>query len=307
MRAAPPRVSVVMIFLDAERFIAEAIDSVVAQTLGTWELLLVDDGSRDGSTAIARAYAARFSTIRYLEHPGHQNRGMSASRNLGIRHAAGEYLAFLDADDVYLPAKLERQTAILDTQPSAAMVYGASLHWYSWTGAPADVARDRRRKLGVPPDTLVPPPELVRRFLRFEAWTPGTCGVLLRRSVVAAVNGFEESFRGLFEDQAFFYKICLDHAVYVESGSWDRYRQHAASCCEVARREKRWSPDRRPNAARERFLVWLERYMDERHIRDPELVRELAQELFPYRHPIRYQLRRVAGRVRRIVIGAGSG
>jgi glycosyltransferase involved in cell wall biosynthesis len=302
-----PRVSVVMIFLDAERFMVEAIESVLAQTYLNWELLLVDDGSFDASTAIAREYAARYPAIRYLEHPGHHNLGMSASRNLGIRSIAGEYVAFLDADDVYLPEKLARQTAILARHPSAAMVYGATLHWYGWTGVPADVARDRPRKLGVPPDTLVQPPELVRRFLRFDAWTPGTCGVLLRRSVVEAVGGFEESFRGLFEDQAFFYKICLDHAVYVESGTWDKYRQHATSCCEVARREKQWSSDRRPNPARERFLAWLEHHVEERAIGDPELLQQLRQELFPYRHPLAYRLRRAAGRVRRMVGGVGPG
>src|SRR5258706_2880162 len=78
-------VSVVVIFLNAERFISEAVESVVAQTYGNWELLLVDDGSNDGSTEIARSYAAKFpDKIRYLEHHGHENRGMSASRNLGI-------------------------------------------------------------------------------------------------------------------------------------------------------------------------------------------------------------------------------
>lgn len=85
-----PLVSVVTIFLDAERFIEEAIESVFAQTYDRWELLLVDDGSTDRSRDVARRYAARYpSRVRYLEHPGHQNRGMSPSRNLGIAHAAG--------------------------------------------------------------------------------------------------------------------------------------------------------------------------------------------------------------------------
>src|SRR4051812_27035882 len=107
-------VSVITIFLDGERFLAEAVDSLLAQTYADWELLLVDDGSSDGSTAIARAYAAgRPERIRYLEHEGHANLGMSASRNLGLQHARGEYVAFLDADDVYRPEKLERQVALL--------------------------------------------------------------------------------------------------------------------------------------------------------------------------------------------------
>ena len=82
-------VSVVIIFLNAESFIEEAIESVLAQTYGRWELLIVDDGSTDGSKNIARDYAIKNSDkIIYLEHPEHQNKGMSASRNMGMLSAS---------------------------------------------------------------------------------------------------------------------------------------------------------------------------------------------------------------------------
>jgi glycosyltransferase involved in cell wall biosynthesis len=100
-----PLVSVIIIFLDEERFIQEAIESVFAQTYSHWELLLVDDGSKDASTQIARRCAeTNPGRVRYLEHEDHRNRGMSASRNLGLQHAKGDFIAFLDADDVWLPA-----------------------------------------------------------------------------------------------------------------------------------------------------------------------------------------------------------
>src|SRR5437773_1814225 len=154
-----PLVSVIIIFWNADRFLKEAIESVFAQTYRAWELLLVDDGSNDGSTAIARSYAERDSQhVRYLEHPGHVNRGMSASRNLGIHHAQGQYIAFLDADDVWLPHILEEQVAILESHPTAVMVYGALQWWYSWTGHPGDMRQDHMRALSVPPNTLVKPP-----------------------------------------------------------------------------------------------------------------------------------------------------
>ena len=110
-----PLVSAIIIFLNAEKFIEEAIESVFAQTYENWELLLVDDGSTDSSTRIALRYAEQHhDKVRYLEHSGHQNLGMSAARNLGISHAKGAYLAFLDADDVWLPRKLEQQVAIMN-------------------------------------------------------------------------------------------------------------------------------------------------------------------------------------------------
>src|SRR5919201_3701787 len=91
-----PEVSVVTIFKDAGAFLEEAIDSVQAQTFPGWELLLVDDGSSDQSTAIAQRHAEIHSQrMSYFEHPHHANLGMSASRNLGIARACGEFIAFL--------------------------------------------------------------------------------------------------------------------------------------------------------------------------------------------------------------------
>jgi cellulose synthase/poly-beta-1,6-N-acetylglucosamine synthase-like glycosyltransferase len=122
------KVSVIIPFLNAEKFIREAIESVFAQTYENWELLLIDDGSNDESTVIARSYAAEYpDKVRYLEHRGHQNLGKSTSRNLGIHNAGGDYLAFLDADDIFLPQKLERQVALLESRPWAGMVYGRTL------------------------------------------------------------------------------------------------------------------------------------------------------------------------------------
>src|SRR5215831_13859313 len=143
-----PLVSVIIIFLDAAKFIQEAIESIFSQTHDDWELLLVDDGSTDASTGISRRYAEQFpEKVRYLEHDKHRNRGMSATRNVGVRHATGNYIAFLDADDVWLPRKLERQVALLASHPDAAMVYGPSRYWFSWTGE--EVRHDYVRSLGV--------------------------------------------------------------------------------------------------------------------------------------------------------------
>src|ERR1043165_10106697 len=113
MAALPaPAVTAITIFLNEEKFLVEAVESVLAQSSQDWELLLVDDGSSDGSTEIARSYAERHpDRIRRLEHPGHANRGMSASRNLGVSQARGRYVGFLDADDVWLPGQLAEQCA----------------------------------------------------------------------------------------------------------------------------------------------------------------------------------------------------
>ena len=283
-----PLVSVTIIFLNAERFIEEAIESVLRQTYANWELLLVDDGSTDGSTEIARSYTEHESgKVRYLEHDRHENRGMSASRNLGIRYSQGKHIAFLDSDDVWLPHKLERQVAILHAHPEAGMVYGGSQYWHSWTGSAENTESDYVLELGIQPNTLVKPPTLLTLLLESKAPTPCPSDILLRRETVQNVGGFEESFLGpyqLFEDQAFLSKVYLQTPVFVSGECWDRYRQHADSCVSVA------------NAARRKYSVglfffhWLEGYLSAKGVTDIGVWQALRKKRWRYSHPEFYRL-----------------
>ncbi|MBW4593914.1 MAG: glycosyltransferase [Brasilonema angustatum HA4187-MV1] len=290
MKDHKPLVSVIMNFLNAEKFIEEAIESVLAQTYNKWELLLIDDGSTDSSTFIALRYAQKNpDQVIYLEHEAHQNLGKSTSRNLGIRKAKGDYIAFLDADDIWLPQKLERQIAILVAQPEVGMVCGSTLMWFSWTGKPDDLQRDYKRELGVPLNTLIQPPKLLTLLLQRKASTPTTCGVLLRREVVEDVGGFDESIQFIYEDQVFFIKVYLKAPVFVESGCWDRYRQHPDSCCHVAQKAGQYDPYGL-NPAELTFLKWVEKYLSEQELEDAQIWQALKEALRPYQHPILYQV-----------------
>jgi glycosyltransferase involved in cell wall biosynthesis len=287
-----PLVSCVIIFLNGEKFIEEAIQSVFAQTYSHWELFLVDDGSTDQSTDIAHRYAEQFPLkVRYLEHENHQNRGMSASRNLGIRHSQGAYIALLDADDIWLPDKLQHQVSVLSAQPQAAMACSLTQTWFSWTGNPEDAQRDSFFKLGVKPNQLIQPPGALLPILLEQADSPGTCGVLIHRSLIDQIGGFEESFRGMYEDQVFFTKVFLNASVYVEDICLDRYRQHANSACASAHTTGEYVSGGRPHPSREIFLNWLESYLIAQDIQDPNLWGTLKIALSPYRQPRRYALR----------------
>ncbi len=269
-------VSVIIIFLNAEKFLQEAIESVLAQCYPHWELLLVDDGSWDGSTQMARTYAAQSpAQVRYLEHPGHSNQGKGASRNLGICHAQGNYVAFLDADDIWLPNKLTEQAPILDAHPDVGMVYGNTRYWHSWTGRPDDRARDSMPLLGVPTGTVVTSPTLLARFLRGQAAVPCTCSLLVRRTVLLAVNGFEEDVHGisnLYEDQALYAKIVLATPVIALDSCTDWYRQHQESSSAVAQQNAE------DNVARLCFLNWLATYLSQHNIVDAEVWQALQKE-----------------------------
>jgi glycosyltransferase involved in cell wall biosynthesis len=251
-----PLVSAIIIFFNPGRYFEEAIESVFAQTYQNWELLLCDDGSTDGSTAIARQCAERFpEKVRYLEHAGHENRGMSATRNLGLRHARGEYVSWLDADDVWVPHKLERQVELSCANPEAAMVYGPLRLWFSWTGKDLDLRRDFIQDIGVPPNTLLQPPQLLVRFLQNDMHIPS--GVLIRRAVLEEIGGYEEAFRYDYEDVIVHSKVCLKWPVFASGESWYNYRQHDSSCCAESKRTGR-ERDRR-----QAFLNRLADYLRE--------------------------------------------
>jgi len=269
-----PLASAIIIFLNEERFLPEAIESVFAQTYEDWELLLVDDGSTDASTQIALRYAERYpEKVRYLEHPGHRNRGMSASRNLGVERAEGEYVAFLDADDVWLPRKLEQQVAILESHPEAGMLYGNAQYWYSWTGEPEDIQRDSVPKLGVQPNTLFEPPALLTLLFPFgTAPAPAVSNFLLRREVIERVGDFEEAFAGMFQDQVFFSKVYLKEPVFVAAECWSKYRQHPDSCFSV------WERTGQLHSSRLSYFNWLEKYLSEQGVKDTEIWKLLREE-----------------------------
>jgi glycosyltransferase involved in cell wall biosynthesis len=276
---ARPVVSAITIFYNGKRFLGEAIESVLAQTYPSWELLLVDDGSTDGASEIARSSAARHpDRIRYLEHPGHRNRGMSASRNLGLQQSRGALVAFLDSDDVWLPEKVARQVALLDAHPEAQITFGPTRLWYGWTGDPSDAARDTLRPIHDAPDGLYRPPQMLQRFLQGGALTPATCSVLIRREALSLTGGFEARFTGLYEDQAFFVKVFLRLPCYVTSVAFDLYRQHGESHCAVALREGQYSLDG-PTAALTDLYLWCVRYFVRERVTDSALWRALLSQL----------------------------
>jgi glycosyltransferase involved in cell wall biosynthesis len=267
-----PEVSVIVIFKDAEPFLEAAIASVYAQTFADWELLLVDDGSMDASTAIARRHAELGGgRVRYLEHADHANRGMSATRNLGIEHARGEFIAFLDADDELVPNALEDQVAVLRAHPRVGMVYGPLEYWYGWTGDPEDRARDFIHPIGVPVDRIYEPPSLIAHFVQNVGFAPA--GVLVRRELLERVGGYEESFPGLYEDQVFAAKVCRAAPVFASGRCWYRYRQHPSSCCLSAQREGRLE------ASRRLFLRWLVAYLDKEGLAGSHAWQQARKEL----------------------------
>jgi glycosyltransferase involved in cell wall biosynthesis len=278
-------VSVVIPVYNTARFLPETVESVLAQTYTCWELILVDDGSTDGATAIALEYAARYpGRVHYLEHPGHSNIGMCTSRNLGIERSKGEYIALLDSDDVWQAPKLQEQVALMEAHPEAGMVFGRTEYWKDWVGEGHIPGRNRFSLL-VPGVTIYTPPTLLKRSYPLGAAEHATMSdVLLRRSAMIEVEGFEEEFDShpLYEDQAFLAKIYLNVPVIGAEACWYRYRSHDKSCCSTTERDG--SEDR----CRRLYFEWLQRYLHRNHVSDREIWRLVRGRIRADRFPWLY-------------------
>ena len=288
---APPKLSVICVFYNAADYLAEAIDSVLAQEFKDFELLLVDDGSTDASGDIARGYARNAKDkVRYLVHPGNANQGISASRNVGLAAARAATVAFIDADDRWTPDKLGDQLTILDEHPGLDAVCGTVRYWRSWAGG-----EDEMIATGHVQDSMIHPPQaLLRVYPLGSAAAPCPSDLMLRRAKVLALGGFEEAFPTMYEDQAFLAKLYLDGTLYCADRHWLDYRLHDRSCMARAISEGRY------HEVRERFLRWFASYVRSRPNPPMRVRLALERALLRYRMPrLVKTLRPVAQLIRR--------
>ncbi len=223
---ATPETTVIIPVLNMRRYLADAVESVYAQTDPDWELILADDGSEDGSVELALEYVRRDSArVRVLAPSATDPHGASAARNRGLKIARGDFIAFLDADDIWLPEKLERQRNLLADYPEAAMTF-ARVHYFFENPAEGQGWDQPFAPLEA---RVYRPPELTVEFLRDANIYPCPTATLIRRSALLEVGGFEERFRKVRTDLAVWVKLSVHFPVYADSAFVARYRQHGQS------------------------------------------------------------------------------
>lgn len=214
MSESAPIVSVVMPVYNAAAYVADAIGSILKQTFTSFELIIVDDGSEDGSQRIAEQFAAADKRLRLIVQE--RNNGNYPSRNDGMAVARGEFIAVMDSDDISLPDRLKLQVQFLQEHPDYTMV-GSRVLLIDPEGAPIG-----------PKGGLFTKHEDIDAALMERKWAVVHPTVLMRRSAVEAVGGYREKFR-----------TCADHDIYIRLAELGRvanlpevllrYRQHYSS------------------------------------------------------------------------------
>jgi len=184
---AAPLVSAIIAVYNGEGCVARAIDSVLAQQFESFELIVVDDASRDATPRVLSRYGDRISVIRRK-----RNRGLAASRNYAVDHAQGQFVAFLDADDVWLQGRLAKTVEALQTHPTTTMAF-------------SDVVPVGPDGVPLAPTYLHPGmarPPLMEDLLEEGWWPILPSSVTIRRWVFDRVGGFAEEYKGAagFED-----------------------------------------------------------------------------------------------------------
>jgi glycosyltransferase involved in cell wall biosynthesis len=191
----PASIAVVIPAFEAESFVGRAIRSALEQTLTPHEIVVVDDGSSDGTGEIARSFGP---PVRCVRQP---NQGAAGARNRGVEEARADYVAFLDADDEWFPRHLERALEVLQRHPEL-MWFCAAYSIRFWSGRTLERRPDERY--------LIDEAYFENYFEMARGWNVSTCSIIARYELFEQVGGFDTSLR-VGEDQDLWLRIALRH------------------------------------------------------------------------------------------------
>ena len=215
MSMTKPVASVVIPTHNRRHYLRQAIESVLCQSCQDFELIVVDDGSTDGTGAVVAEYSQQYPAIRYEYQ---QNRGVAAARNRGIVLACGQFICFLDSDDIWKPHKLQTQLCFARENPHHSII-ASDIDSFSETGV-----RQRRAKQAMYP---VRDGDVLHELL-FHNWIQ-TSTVMARRDLLEDVGGFDESIGQFAEDWALWMRLAAKGPVHLHPEALVFYRLHADS------------------------------------------------------------------------------
>jgi len=205
-----PKVSVIIPVYNCEKYIAQTLDSVFSQSLQDFEVIVVNDGSTDRTEEVLSKYRQR------ITHLQNDHRGPASSRNRGLDVARGSHIAFLDADDLWHPAKLEKQLAFAEKHPEYGIITTDAAN-FDETGI-LDVSTAAFHK-------FIPSGDVLEHLL-FDNWI-GTSCAMIRRACFEKVGGFDEERFVWGEDWIMWMRVAAEYPVYFIDEVLVQYRMHS--------------------------------------------------------------------------------
>lgn len=206
-----PSVSVIMNCLNCDRYLGEALDSVFSQTYRDWEIIFWDNASTDNSAEIAKSYGEK---VKYFQ--SEKTYPLGKVRNLAIEKAAGEYIAFLDCDDIWLPDKLEKQIPIFNNDSKTGLVFSDAIY-FNEKGKTFQLY-DKKK----PPEGYVFGQLLKKNFLCLPT-------VVIKKETLSGLNEWFDSRFNCIEDADLFLRIAHDWKVAYVNDVLVKYRMHEKS------------------------------------------------------------------------------
>ncbi|RPJ61832.1 MAG: glycosyltransferase [Acidobacteria bacterium] len=234
MKIDSPSISVVIPACNQAGYLPKCIDSVLAQTYGDYEVIVIDDGSTDDTPAVARGFGDR---IRYIRQ---ENQGLAGARNTGLGCARAPFVALLDSDDIWLPSFLSSMMGLVRKRPDAAVFY-CGVVYVDQQGA--NLPQSGRMR-------ILPPQEFYETLLRFNFLIPST--IVMNRQNVMSAGSFDVAFRRLQDWELWIRLLKQGHVFAGSEECLVQYRVHPSSLsndadggCQAARAlvEKHFGPD----------------------------------------------------------------
>jgi len=243
-------ISVIVPVFNAASFVEQAVRSALDQT-ETCEVILVEDGSPDGSLQVCQELAEKYEKVRLLQHPGGVNKGPGASRNLGMQNAKFDFIAFLDADDFFLPDRFTETAKVFKNNPDCGGVYEAIgtivedeeararlLNSVDWKGELLTVVKE------------IPPEGLLEKLVLGGAGFFSIDGLVIKKSALIS-SGYMDSDLNLHQDTEFFFRLAAVARLYpgnlTEPVAKRRIHHH----------NRMSAPDAKNNIFASRLKMWI--------------------------------------------------
>ena len=236
-------ISVIIPVFNAASFVTQAVESALAQP-ETAEVILVEDGSPDSSLKVCQQLAQNYEKVKLLKHPGGVNKGAGASRNLGMKNAGFDYIAFLDADDYYLPGRFFTAAEAFEANPDCEGVYEAigrhvenEAGLIRWEAANKPVSRIHTVSAPIPPE------ELGRELINGDKGDFSLNGIVFKKSALEKTGYMNESLR-LDQDTDFILRMAIKARLLPGNlnnpvAMWRIHEQNRVSALRTANQERK--------------------------------------------------------------------